>query len=129
MAEHDRLARAPILVKDFRAIGRGNRAHALPPLVRALDAEMCAMETNWLLQRASPRRTRPMGMPDQAMSNVGWSRPPVAPPCLAAFFRHLGCSRLRRDGMCSHAMKRPSGQKAGGTRCAAAERKRGYADA
>jgi hypothetical protein len=36
MAEDDRLARAPVLVEDLCAIGRGNRAHALPPLVRAL---------------------------------------------------------------------------------------------
>ena len=29
VAENDRLARAPILEKDVRAVGRGDRAHAL----------------------------------------------------------------------------------------------------
>src|SRR5438093_5791239 len=36
MAENDRLARAPVLVEDLRFVGRGDRGHALPPLVRAL---------------------------------------------------------------------------------------------
>ena len=41
MTEHNRLARPPILVEDLRAIGRGDRAHALlPPLVLGVDAEM-----------------------------------------------------------------------------------------
>jgi hypothetical protein len=34
MTEDDWLTRAPILVEDLRAIGRGDRAHArLPPLI------------------------------------------------------------------------------------------------
>src|SRR3954463_10761003 len=36
MAENDRLSRAPILIEDLRAVARGDRGHALPPLVRAL---------------------------------------------------------------------------------------------
>jgi len=34
VAEDDRRARAPVLVEDVRAVGRGDRAHALPPLIR-----------------------------------------------------------------------------------------------
>src|SRR3954447_23777041 len=32
MAEDDRFARAPVLVEDLRAVGRGYRGHALSPL-------------------------------------------------------------------------------------------------
>src|SRR3954452_14270632 len=40
MAEDDRRARAPVLVEDLRAIGGGDRAHALPPLVRERPASL-----------------------------------------------------------------------------------------
>jgi len=33
VAEDNRLARAPVLVEDLDAVGRGDRAHALPPSV------------------------------------------------------------------------------------------------
>ena len=33
VAEHDRLARAPVLVEDLDAVGGGDRAHALPPVI------------------------------------------------------------------------------------------------
>src|SRR5438552_2159492 len=47
MAENDRLARAPILVEDLRAIGRGDRAHALlPPLVWALTPKRPSRQRN-----------------------------------------------------------------------------------
>src|SRR5690348_5571466 len=39
MAEDNRLARAPVLVEDLRAIGRRNRTHALPPLVWLLPVK------------------------------------------------------------------------------------------
>src|SRR6185295_11094750 len=31
MAEHDRIAGAPVLVEDLRPVVRGDRGHALPP--------------------------------------------------------------------------------------------------
>src|ERR1700704_1005524 len=47
MAENDRLARAPVLEEDLRAIGRGDRAHALlPPLVRALTPKRTSSQPN-----------------------------------------------------------------------------------
>jgi hypothetical protein len=33
VAEDNWLARAPVLVEDLRAVGRRDRAHALPPLI------------------------------------------------------------------------------------------------
>ena len=42
VAEDNRLARAPVLVEDLRAIGRRDRAHALPPLALALPPETSA---------------------------------------------------------------------------------------
>src|SRR5436190_6988647 len=45
VAENDRLARAPVLEEDLRAIGRGDRAHALlPPLVWALTPKRASSQ-------------------------------------------------------------------------------------